>query len=151
MAKATESDTIVIVDDELQDVLWMADYFDANGYFAEFASNVNEATDLVDKAIYRALVVDLQVPVLEPLEAAVRDLGPLYVRFPGLFVARRARSRGYRDRQVVLYTVHADTEVSDEARRLGCTYIRKGRPREIKAELASILSYDPTEPAENGE
>jgi CheY-like chemotaxis protein len=144
MAKTTEADTVIIVDDELQDVLWLADYLDSEGLFVQFASNVNEAIDLVDQEIYRALIVDLQIPVLPPQEAPVHQLGPLYSRYPGLFVARHARSRGYRDRQVVIYSVHKDGEVAEEARRLGCTYILKGRPREIKAELTSILSFDPT-------
>ena len=93
MARTTVSDTIIVVDDELQNVLWMADYFDANGLFVQFATNVNEAIELVNEEIYRTIVVDLNIPVLEPFDAAVRDLGPVYAKFPGLFVAKQARSR----------------------------------------------------------
>ena len=41
MAKTTVADTIVIVDDELQNVLWMVDYLDANGLYVQLATNVN--------------------------------------------------------------------------------------------------------------
>lgn len=144
MAKTTDPDTVVIVDDELQNVLWMVDYFDAKGILVTLASNVNEGVDRINEAIYRALVIDLNIPVLEPYEEALALAGTAYVKFPGLFLAKHARNRGYRDRQVIIYSVHRDTEVVEEAKRLGCTYIIKGRPREIKAELEAVLSYDPT-------
>jgi hypothetical protein len=60
--------------------------------------------------------------------------------------AREARNRGYRDRQVVIYSVHRDAAVAEEAARLGCTYILKGRPKEIINELKEVVSYDPTDP-----
>lgn len=144
MALTTVADTIIVIDDELQNVLWMVDWFDAKGLYVQVAPNVNEALERVNEEIYRALIVDLNIPVLEPLDAAVAALGPVYVKYPGLFVANKARNRGYRDRQVIIYSVHKDPEVSAEAQRLGCTYIIKGRPREIKEELENVLSYDPT-------
>jgi hypothetical protein len=45
---------------------------------------------------------------------------------------------------VIIYCVHRDPAVTDEAKRLGCTYIIKGRPKEIKRELDDVVSYDPT-------
>lgn len=144
MAQTTVSDTVIVVDDELQNVLWMVDWFDSNGFYVQVAPNVNEALERVEEEIYRALVVDLNIPVLEPLDEAVRELGSVYIRYPGLFIANRARNRGYRDRQVIIYSVHKDPEVIEEAKRLGCTYIIKGRPREIKTELDRVLSFDPT-------
>jgi hypothetical protein len=45
----------------------------------------------------------------------------------------------------VIYSVHKDAAVADEAAKLGCTYILKGRPKEIKAEIEEIVSYDPTQ------
>lgn len=144
MAKTTVEDTVIVIDDELQNVMWMVDWFDSKDILVQVAPNVNEALERVNEEIYRALIVDLNIPVLEPLEEAVRAMGPTYVKYPGLYVANRARNRGYRDRQVILYSVHKDPEVSQEARRLGCTYIIKGRPREIKAELEAVLSFDPT-------
>ena len=45
---------------------------------------------------------------------------------------------------VVIYSVHREPEVTQEVGKLGCTYIRKGRPKEIKEELLRVLSFDPT-------
>lgn len=146
MARTTVSDTIVIVDDEQQNVIWMIDYFESSGTKVILASNVNEAINVLEREVYRAIIVDLNIPALDPFEEALLSLGPTYKRFPGLFVARRARNRGYRDRQVIIYSVHRDPGVAEEAKKLGCTYIIKGRPREIKKELASVLAYDPTAP-----
>lgn len=149
MAKTTVADTIVIVDDELQNVLWMVDYLESNNLHVEFATNVNEGVLRIEKEIYRALVIDLNIPVLEPYEEALRQIGGAYVTFPGLFLARHARNRGYRDRQVIIYSVHRDPTVAEEAKKLGCTYIIKGRPREIKTELEAVLAFDPTSAVES--
>jgi len=144
MAKTTVADTVIVIDDELQNVLWMVDWFDSKGLYVQVAPNVNEALERVNEEIYRALIVDLNIPVLEPLDSAVQAMGPVYSKYPGLYVANRARNRGYRNRQVIIYSVHKDPEVSREASLLGCTYIIKGRPREIKAELEAVLAFDPT-------
>src|SRR4051794_35210555 len=100
--------------------------------------------DVIEREIYRVLIIDLNIPVLPPFQKAVADRGGAYARFPGLFIAERARNRGYRDRQVVLYSVHRDEEVLEEAKKLGATYILKGRPKMIKDELDLIVTYDPT-------
>jgi CheY-like chemotaxis protein len=144
MAKTTMPDTVVVVDDELQNVMWMFDFFDSKKMYVSAATNVNEALITIDKEIYRAIIVDLNIPVLEPLSQAVRDLGNVYTKYPGLYVARIARNHGYRDRQIIIYSVHKDAEVAEEAKRLGCSYILKGRPKEIKEELEAVLSFDPT-------
>ena len=95
--------------------------------------------------IYRCAIIDLNVPLEEPLVDRCRDLGEVYGRYPGLFVAREARNFGYRDRQIILYSVHRDPQVSEEAQKLSCTYILKGRPKVMKEELESVLAYDPTD------
>lgn len=144
MAKTTHPKEIVLLDDEFHNVLWIADYFEAKGFLVHSAGNVNEALAMIEGKIFRALIVDLNVPVLEPLEELVNKQGPEYQTFPGLYFAERARNLGYRGRQVVLYSVHRDPGVSEIAKRLGISYIMKGRPHEIKDELEGIISYDPT-------
>ena len=144
MAKTTFSDKIIIVDDEIQNVLWMVDYLDSKELNVLLATNVNEGVDRIEEEIYRAIVIDLNIPVLEPYEEALAELGSVYVRYPGLFLAKRARNKGYRNRQVVIYSVHKDAEVAEQAKHLDCTYIIKGRPKEIKEEIDLILEYDPT-------
>ena len=136
-------DTIVLVDDEPHNMMWMADYIDSKGLSFMIATNVNEVLEIVKGEPQRAFIVDLTIPVLPPLDAAVEGLGELYIKYPGLFVAKQARTKGYRNRQVVLYSVHNDEDIAAEAGRLGCRYILKGRPKEIKDELSDILSFTP--------
>ncbi len=128
----------------MHNVLWIVDYFEAKGFKVHTADNVNEALKLIEGKIYRALIVDLNIPVLEPLEEVVAKLGRHYKAYPGLYFAERARNLGYRDRQVVLYSVHRDPGVSQIAEKIGVTYIMKGRPQEVKTELEAVIAYDPT-------
>ena len=145
MAKTTVSDTIVILDDEIYNITWMIDYLNNKDLKVEISSTANDAIELINREIYRAIIVDLNVPILPPLESSVVEMGSVYAKYPGLYVARAARNRGYRDRQVILYSVHRDAGVAEEARKLSCTYILKGRPKEIKAELDAVVAFDPTE------
>lgn len=144
MAKTTDSETVVIIDDELHNMGWMIDYIEGNKLRVKTAQNANDAINILSQEIYRAAIIDLNIPILEPLTAKAKEIGLVYAMYPGLYVANFARNRGYRDRQTVLYSVHKDSSVAEEARRLGCTYIIKGRPKEIKTELDAVLSYDPT-------
>lgn len=144
MAKTTVSDTVIILDDEIQNLTWMIDYLESKNFKVNTVSTANDALNLVNNEIYRALVIDLNVPILPPADQAAENLGTAYIKYPGLFVARTARNQGYRDRQVVIYSVHRDAAVAEEAQKLGCTYILKGRPKEIKAELDAVVAFDPT-------
>jgi len=145
MARTTESKTLVLVDDEMHHLTWLVDYFYSQGLEVLPIDNCNDAVEQISLEIYRALVIDLNIPLLPPLDKAAEALGAVYVRYPGLFVARQARNRGYRDRQVIIYSVHRDADVVKEAKALGCTYILKGRPKEIKEELEKVLAFDPTQ------
>jgi DNA-binding NarL/FixJ family response regulator len=112
------------------------------------ASNLGEALLLIQEEIFRALIIDLNIPVDDLHKQALLERGSVYAKYPGLFAVQRARNKGYRDRQVVIYSVHKDQAVAEEARKLGATYILKGRPKEIKEEIQSIISFDPTEQGE---
>ena len=145
MAKTTDADTIVLLDDELFYMQFMMEYLSSKGYVVIPCRTANEAIDMIDSEIYRAVILDLNVPILPPLDEAAKSLGPAYAKYPGLFVARHARNRGYRARQVIIYSVHREPEVTAEVNKLRCTYIRKGRPKEIKEEVLGVLSFDPTD------
>ena len=149
MAKTTDPKTVIIVDDELHNLTWLVDYIEARGLSVKTASTANDALELLSKGIFRAAIIDLNIPMLDPIIKSVTDKGLAYARYPGLYVAYFARNKGYRGRQVVIYSVHRDAAVSEESQRLGCTYIIKGRPKEIKAELEDVLSFDPTAKATN--
>ena len=145
MAQTTQKDTIILMDDELYNMMWLMDYLKSKGFFVLPARTANEALQVLREEIYRCVIVDLNIPIFEPLSESIKSYKDVYKRYPGLLVAREARNRGYRDRQVVIYSVHRDLEIHDEATKLGCTYILKGRPTEMKRELDSILEYDPTD------
>lgn len=144
MAKTTDSETVVVLDDELFNIEWLLDFIAAQGFETIPSSSANEAIQIISEEIYRALILDLNVPIPPELSAAAEKLGSVYRKYPGLFVAWKARNAGYRDRQVIIYSVHRDVEVAQEASRLGCSYILKGRPAELKSEIKQVLGFDPT-------
>ncbi|MFQ6158545.1 hypothetical protein [Sinorhizobium meliloti] len=113
MAKTTKPDTVVLIDDEIHNMSWMIDYLHSAGFEVITASNANDAVEVLNTEIYRAVIVDLNIPVLEPLVSSVVARGDVYGRYPGLYVAFYARNKGYRDRQVVIYSVHRDPAVSE--------------------------------------
>ncbi len=146
MAITTKPDTIILIDDEPYHVLWMVDYLEEKKFKVIRVAHLNNALDYIESEIYRALIIDLNIPVIAPYDKALADRGGSYARYPGLFLAERARNRGYRDRQVVIYSVHRDADVLAEVSKLGAAFILKGRPQMIKRELDDVLSYDPTAP-----
>ncbi len=145
MAKTTRPSEAVIIDDEMHNMLWLVDYLEGKEFKVHRRDNLNSAIELIDREIFRFLVIDLNIPMLPPLARAVSEKGAIYAKFPGLYAAYHARNRGYRDRQVIIYSVHRDTEASRIAAKLLCTYVLKGRPKEIKKEIEAVLSYDPTD------
>ena len=145
MARTTKPDTVLLLDDEMYNLQWMIEFLQSKNLRTRTFTNANQIAKEIGGEIYRCLILDLNVPVLPPLDKDVARYGNIFRRYPGLYIAILARTAGYRERQVVIYSVHKDRAVELEARRRGCTYIRKGRPREMKTELRDILSYDPTQ------
>lgn len=144
MAATSNSKSILLMDDEFFNIQWLIDFLDAQGYSVHSASNADEALQAISQEVYRAAILDLNVPMASDPPAGPRTNNSVYKRYPGLYVAWHARNQGYRNRQVIIYTVHRDEEVAREAEILRCTYIVKGRPRELKEEIKSVLVYDPT-------
>lgn len=144
MAKTTEPLTVVIIDDEPHNIVFLKDYLEDSGYSVLIETDLNAGVALLSREIYRLAIIDLSIPVIPPLEKAVSERGALYSKYPGLFAAWSARNAGYRGRQVIVHTVHRDRDIADEAERLMCTYIMKGRPRMMKDEIETVLSFDPT-------
>jgi CheY-like chemotaxis protein len=144
MTQSHDKGTILVVDDEPHNMIWMEDYISALGFSIKHCLNLNEALEALNEKQFRAAVIDLNIPALEPLQSELRTKGDAYRRFPGLYAASFARNKGYRDRQVIIYSVHQDADVLREVEVLRCTYIIKGRPKTFKEELEAVLSYDPT-------
>jgi len=144
MAITTSPKSAILVDDELHNATWLLDYLYSKKLDVITAETANEALELLEREIHRIAIIDLRIPVLPPIEQLIFSHGESYAKFPGLYVAESARNKGYRDRQVILYSVHREREVADIAERLRISYIMKGRPQEIKREIESVLSFDPT-------
>lgn len=135
---------VLLMDDEPQYLDWLVEYIKTKGYGVEMASNLGAGIEKLKTGKYRTIIADLSVPIPLEMIDLVGVEGKAYLDFPGLYLAHSARNMGYRSRQVVVYSVHDTTVVSDVATRIGVCYITKGRPKMLKTELDSILSYDPT-------
>ena len=144
MARTSVTNTVLILDDEVYNLRWMIEFFEDKGLNVRTFSDANSIVKEIQREIFRCLVLDLNVPVKPPLDKDAKERGDIFRRYPGLFIASLARNSGYRGKQVVIYSVHKEEAVEVEAKKISCTYIRKGRPREMKEELQDILSYDPT-------
>ena len=134
--------TILLADDEPYNLEWLVEFLSSQGYQVRTAVTVDAALKDLQKNRFRAVIADLSIP---PGGARLprSTTEPLYGRYPGMTIAEYARSRGHLDRQVIVYSVHDDQEAREEAARIRCTYVNKGRPREMKRELLSVLDYDP--------
>ena len=75
---------------------WMIEYFEGMGLKTRTFVNANSIAAAIEDEIYRCLVLDLNVPVLSPLDVDAERRGEIFRRYPGLFVAWLARNYGYR-------------------------------------------------------
>jgi ActR/RegA family two-component response regulator len=137
-------DLILIADDEPHYLEWLGDFLDSKGCDVEFHATVNDAYAALNQKSYRAVIVDLNIPVTGDLKSVVKAKGTIFENYPGLFLADFARNKGYRTRQVIVYSVHIVAAIEEVCKRLYCTYLAKGRPASFKDEILEVLSFDPT-------
>lgn len=137
-------ETVLVMDDEPELLEWLDEYLESKDLQVVFAKNIGEAITALDNGHYRFLVLDLNVPAPGEYKTALADKGDLFSSYPGLYVAQAARNKGYRDRQVIVYSVHDIDEVRAVTERLRVSYVTKGRPRAFKSEIDNVLSYDPS-------
>lgn len=138
-------ESVLVMDDEPELLEWLDEYLSLKSLKVIFAKNIGEAIRALDVENYRFLVLDLNVPAAGEYRAMLAEKGDLFSVYPGLYVAQAARNKGYRDRQVIVYSVHDIDEVRSITERLGVSYVTKGRPRAFKSEIDSVLSYDPSQ------
>ena len=136
---------ILILDDEPHNISWLPEYLADKGYSCAIATNIKEAIELLSAKSFRAIVVDLNVPAPSEYSSALAAKGEVYVKYRGLYFAEYARTLGYRNRQVIVYSVHDIDEVRLVTNRIRIDYATKGRPRDFKALIDDVLSYDPTQ------
>lgn len=141
---ATKNKEILCVDDEPHNIYWISDFLHSEGYSVTIVANLNDAIREISAKNYRALIIDLNIPALEPLDVELRKEGSVFARFPGLYAARYARNKGYRTRQTIIYSVHQDADVREQADKMRCVFLAKGRPKVFMSELVETLSFDPT-------
>lgn len=139
------SKEILILDDEPHNISWLPEYLDGRGYLCDIAKNIKEAIELLSNKKFRAIVVDLNVPAPGEYSAAIAAKGDVYFKYRGLYFAEHARTLGYRNKQVIVYSVHDIDEVRLVTDRIRIEYATKGRPRDFKNLIDGVLSYDPTQ------
>lgn len=137
-----KEDTILVADDEPYNLQFVLDFLECLGYKTVVADNVDKAILQLQQHGFRAVIADLSIPLLPP-QSLLRDRDPLFHKYPGLLVADYARNHNHTGRQVIVYSVHSDTQVQELAGNLGVTYLLKGRPRILKEEIKDVLSFDP--------
>lgn len=144
----TRLQEVLILDDEPMHVNFLIEYLESKGLASRIATNLSEAITILDSGIFfRLLVVDLNVPASGEFQEILSRLGVEFSRYPGLYFAKYARTKGYRNRQTIVYSVHDIDEVRLRTDEIGATYLTKGRPRSFKTEIDSVLGYDPTMPS----
>lgn len=137
------SDTILIIDDEPMYLDWLADYFLSKGLKVKFSETADDAIRQSQLATYRAYIVDLNMPASDALKLDPRNRTSLNAEYPGLIVARTIRTAGESGSRVIVYSVYVSEPLYDEVKRLGCTFVQKGRPRLIKEQVEHVLRIDP--------
>lgn len=135
--------TILLIDDEPHYLDWLIEYLENKNYQVEVAKNLSTAISLLHNK-YRVVIVDMNIPPAEIPSEELTNIDSSFSSFPGLYAAHFARHHGYRNRQVIIYTVHDNEQIMELAQKVDCTYMLKGRPREFKKELDGVLSFDPT-------
>lgn len=140
----TEKEVVLVVDDEPQYLDWLFEYLKSKGFDIVTATTLADGLRALNNGKYRAILADLSIPVSDNLSVSLAKQGEAYVKYPGLYLAHTSRNKGYRGRQVVVYSVHDAQAVREVANLIGVCYITKGRPRLLKSELDGIFSYDPS-------
>jgi CheY-like chemotaxis protein len=129
----------LIVDDEPEYLGWISEYFSSVGLATHHARSLVDALKTVEAKTYQLIVIDMNIPVGGAVEKHTRSSSPVADKFPGIIMAIHSRSKGYRAEQVIAYTVHDDDAADAELAKLGCRYVLKGRPDDLKAAIRQAL------------
>lgn len=137
------SDTILVIDDEPMYLEWLEEYLNSKGFKVEFAETADIGIKKSQLSTYRAYIIDLNMPASDRLKSDPRNRTSLDAEYPGLIVARYVRTAGESGSRVIVYSVYISDPLYDEVKRLGCTFVQKGRPKVIKEQIEQVLKKDP--------
>ena len=70
-------------------------------------------------------------------------LPDVYAQYKGLNVIRYVRNQTQAGRRVVAYSAHENNDIHAAIKNLYCQYVVKGRAKDIKIEIESVLDHDP--------
>ncbi|HRF09933.1 MAG TPA: response regulator [Xanthobacteraceae bacterium] len=136
-------DTVLVIDDEPLNTEWLFDYLGSEGFKVESVKNLQQALSEISKKRFRFVIIDLNIPFEASLRNKLQELGPHFLKYPGLMAARAARTSGHNTFQVVVFSVHDSEEVRKYVELIRATYIIKGRPRELKTHIETWKSKEP--------
>jgi len=141
ISREYKESTVLIVDDEPEYLAWLCDYLAKKGFEVEIAESVAEAVQLADAADYRLYLVDLNIPAGNWHPPA--SLPEIYSQYKGFNVIRYLRNQTQAGRRVVAYSAHENDDIHAAINNLYCQYVIKGRAKDIKLEIDSVLQHDP--------
>jgi len=128
-ARPVETPHLLIVDDEESICFSMKEYFSANGFLVDTASDIEEAERLITHSVYKVIIQDLRM-------GTSRDQD-------GLEVVRIAHEHSP-DTRIVILTAYGSSEIEDEARRSGAdAFLRKPQPLSQVAQVVRGLIESP--------
>jgi len=139
--KPYKEKSVLLIDDEPEYVQWLYDYLVAKGFEVDMAESVGDALKFADATGYRLYLVDLNIPA--GAWTSPSPMPEIYSQYKGLNVIRYVRSQGNSGVRVVAYSAHENAEIHAAIDNLYCNYVVKGRARDIKAEIETVLQHDP--------
>jgi DNA-binding NtrC family response regulator len=97
------TENVLLIDDEQDFLDVMSERMEARGFEVSSAMSAKEALGMIKKGAYDAIILDLQMPGMDGIEAlkAIKDIQP--------------------EAQIILLTGHATVEKGVEAIKLGAT------------------------------
>lgn len=133
---------VLLADDEPEHLDWLVEHLKTKGLETLVATNVGEALAAVQKEYFRAYFVDLNIPMGGTVPA-VSSGGSTFEEYHGLYIIKLVRTQGNAGTRVIAYSAHNNNRIQEAVKQLYCTFVVKGRPRELKDEIERILKQDP--------
>lgn len=127
----------LLIDDEPEHLGWLLEYIESLGMDTTIARTLDEA--LAEAPSYDVYIVDMNIPASSTYAPALAGADPVFVEFPGLYLAQSLRSKGAAAHKVIVFTVHDNAAAESLLERTRCRYVLKGRPNILKRVITSAL------------